>query len=165
MAITNYSELKASIADWLNYDSSIGVFTWKQDMRGPAKSGDVAGCVRPDGYITIKVNGKSYLAHRLAWIFAYGSEPPRIIDHVNGDKKDNSIQNLRNGSGGVNERNPVNKIKSSLLISGVRKSNKSGFQAYFIKDKKFTQLYSGDDFFEACCARKSWESKFWEGVQ
>lgn len=48
-----------------------------------ANVGDVAGCVDKDGYIQIRLKGKMYPAHRLAWLYVYGEWPQDEIDHIN----------------------------------------------------------------------------------
>jgi hypothetical protein len=75
------------IRDYLDYDPSTGKFWWK----------DEAGTLSTNGYRYIRVRGKMRLAHRMAWAIYYGEEPPKgtIIDHINGDRQDNRIANLR----------------------------------------------------------------------
>jgi hypothetical protein len=58
----------------LDYDPATGVFKWKR-AKGNASSGSIAGYVRKDRYIEIKVNGTTYKAHRLAWMLYYGVDP------------------------------------------------------------------------------------------
>src|SRR6056297_3111455 len=106
MSISTYAELKAAVLEELDYNSETGVFAWKRNGRGRFKrAGFEAGAMRPDGYRSICVHGKQWLCHRLAWTMHYGSEPPRIIDHIDRNKENNAINNLRDGTGGVNELN------------------------------------------------------------
>jgi hypothetical protein len=168
MAITNYTNLKSSIADEINYNPSTGEMVWKKSGRGRFKrKGAKCGSVRDsDGYITVCINGKQWLAHRLAWILHYGEEPPKIIDHINRDTADNRISNLRDGTSGVNEMNAKVHKRSPYGITGVRAASKEGnFQAYIAKRGSFKSFYHGDDFFEACCARKSAENKYWDAIK
>ena len=69
------------------------------------------------GYINIRVNNKTYLAHRLIWLYVYGKWPI-IIDHINGNKIDNRICNLRNAT---YQQNNCNKkfIENTSGIKGV----------------------------------------------
>lgn len=79
----------------LGYCSTSGVFTW---LRKPCKAihaGSVAGGYHPDGYIVIRIDGRLYKAHRLAWLHFYGEWPSLSIDHINGQRSDNRIANLR----------------------------------------------------------------------
>lgn len=78
-----------------NYDVETGVFTWRISSNGRIKIGSVAGEVMAKGYIRIQVDGKRYLAHKLAWLYITGSIPDGQMDHINQDKGDNSYVNLR----------------------------------------------------------------------
>jgi hypothetical protein len=62
--------------------------------RGCQKAGSIAGKVENNGYIRVNVDGELYLAHRLIWKMVY-SEEPDFLDHINMDKSDNRIDNLR----------------------------------------------------------------------
>lgn len=62
----------------LNYDPSSGLLTWKKDIRGGKKAGQIAGCADKLGYLVVKVGGRSFKGHRLAWMIHYGVEAPPI---------------------------------------------------------------------------------------
>jgi hypothetical protein len=106
-----------TVSALLDYNADTGVFRWK--VRRPnAEAGSIAGSARPDGYWKVSVGGKSYLAHRLAWLFITGEPPTGVIDHANGDKLDNRASNLRDVSQETNMHNQ----------RGVHKSNTSGYR-------------------------------------
>lgn len=104
------------LKELLHYDSDTGMFTWRAD-RGSAKAGDVAGSVDSHGYIRINIDGRRYLAHRIAWLYTHGSFPPNDLDHVNHSVADNSIKNLRLATRSENQQN-----------SGISSNNTSGFK-------------------------------------
>ncbi|WP_283648054.1 HNH endonuclease signature motif containing protein [Hafnia paralvei] len=79
---------------YLNYDEKTGVFTRKVSITNSVKVGDIAGTLSC-GYIYISLCGIRYRAHRLAWLYVYGNMPSCEIDHINRNKLDNRIDNLR----------------------------------------------------------------------
>ena len=105
------------LRELLHYEPSTGVFTWKITRNSRLKPGDVAGSVRPNGYINLGVAGKLYLAHRLAWLYVYGVWPERMIDHINRNKSDNRIANLRDVT---RAQNCQNTLKLSTNTSGFK---------------------------------------------
>ena len=93
------------LRELLEYDPETGVFKWRIAKRGPARRGSQAGSVARDGYVLIGVDGRRYLAHRLAWLHVHGEWPRYEIDHVNGDRADNRLPNLRVATLRVNRSN------------------------------------------------------------
>lgn len=68
-------------------------------------AGKIAGKANRDGYLSIKLKGKFFLAHRLIWLLHNGNWPQYEIDHLNGDPRDNRIENLRDVPHSVNMHN------------------------------------------------------------
>ena len=84
----------------LDYDPETGIFVWKDRTElTPCNRarivGKVAGCVSNRGYIQIKINLVAYQAHRLAWLIVFGKWPDKELDHINTNRVDNRIVNLR----------------------------------------------------------------------
>lgn len=90
------------------YDSDIGLFTRNVNINN-VKSGTIAGSPSNKGYMRIMADGVRYLSHRLAWLYVYGEFPADQIDHVNGNKADNRLSNLRQATNGENLQNYKNR--------------------------------------------------------
>jgi hypothetical protein len=101
----------------ITYEPDTGVFTSKISQ-GRIKAGGVMGYVDPRGYTQIRVAGKSYLAHRLAWFMHYGYWPT-TLDHINGSRSDNRICNLRMCNPTQNNWNRGSDKNSSSRFKGV----------------------------------------------
>lgn len=103
----------------LHYDQATGVFVWRINC-GTANAGDVAGCVKTSqGYRLIGVLGRLYRAHRLAWLFVHGEFPSEYIDHINGNRDDNCLSNLRLATNSENLRNAKKHITNTSGVKGV----------------------------------------------
>lgn len=88
----------------LDYDAHTGLFRWAESGNGRVL-GQRAGWIKSDGYIAIALNGRQYLAHRLAWLYVHGKWPAASIDHINGIRSDNRIFNLRDVPQSINNQN------------------------------------------------------------
>ena len=72
-----------------------GKLFWKVS-RGRVKAGSEAGVLQSNGYVRVKLNSKSYQAHRLVYMLVHGHIPNNLyIDHIDGNKSNNRIENLR----------------------------------------------------------------------
>jgi hypothetical protein len=89
----------------LEYCRETGMFKWKVRVNSKVPSGATAGTPQNNGYILITINSKKYLAHRLAWFMEHGEFPNGQIDHINGNRIDNRIANLRVVTTSENQHN------------------------------------------------------------
>jgi hypothetical protein len=132
----------SGIKDYLSYDPQVGVFTWLKSLSNRKKSGSIAGSLANTGYYEICYNSQRILSHRLAWFFVYGEMPNGVIDHINGIKTDNRIENLRCVSQMQNAQNTLTAQKCSK--TGVRgvyfKSNMNKWIAQITVNKKCNYL-------------------------
>jgi hypothetical protein len=92
------------LRELLDYDPGTGVFRWRAN-RGRVRAGGVAGSLSVSGYLKARVDGRSHWAHRLAWLYVHGEWPRGGIDHINGDRSDNRIGNLRDVPQRINAQN------------------------------------------------------------
>ena len=100
----------------LHYNKASGFFTWiAAPRRGRSYVGKRAGVIGNHGYLVIGISGKTYLAHRLAWLYVTGEFPKNQVDHKNRKRTDNRWLNLREASYGENLAN--SKIKSGKKIN------------------------------------------------
>jgi hypothetical protein len=98
------------------YDKETGKFFWLSTSRN---KGVYAGWCDTKGYIRIQVEGRTYAAHRLAWLYVYGRWPAGQIDHINRIPYDNRIVNLRECTNAENQENTVARITSKTGIKGI----------------------------------------------
>jgi hypothetical protein len=110
----------------LHYDPKTGEFTWIYRDTHKNKLGKQASIIRSHGYLNICIDSVYYYTHRLAWFYTY-KEFPKIIDHINGCKTDNRIENLRS----VDQKTNVENVLKA------RKHNKSGILGAFKSLDKF----------------------------
>ena len=84
---------QARLKELMTYDADTGVFTRHKSVQ---RGGKQVGCTpNKDGYFSAGIDGKTYLQHRLAWLYAHGVFPGGHIDHINRVKTDNRLCNLR----------------------------------------------------------------------
>lgn len=89
----------------LNYDSTTGIFTWRVKTGQRGQVGAVAGSKHKDGYLQIQIGGRKYLSHRLAWLHVKGEWPVYLLDHRDGNRKNNIFTNLRHADRSINSQN------------------------------------------------------------
>ena len=110
--------LQDNLKNEIKYNKETGEFWWLKSGRGKNVY-HPAGSLRKDGYRKISLNKTEYKAYRLAWFYVYGIFPKGVIDHINHNKDDNSIKNLRDVSLTENQRNRIKTIASSSNRLGV----------------------------------------------
>lgn len=98
----------------INYDPETGALTWKIKRR-KGNAGETAGSVSGGGYVQVGIDWGLHAAHRLAWLYVHGRYPDGDIDHINGDRTDNRLCNLRDVPRRMNAQNR----RATLALTGV----------------------------------------------
>lgn len=129
------------------YDPGTGQFVRLVTTSHNAKAGQVAGNLRPDGYIGINVGGRIHLAHRLAWLYMYGDWPQGEVDHINRNRSDNRIENLRDAPRSLNITNTAGRGVDGL--KGVSRIGERFFSRIRLADGTTKHLGTYDSPSEA----------------
>jgi hypothetical protein len=93
------------------------------------------------GYLLVSVGALVLRAHRVAWAMHFGTEPPKMLDHINGNGMDNRISNLRAATPAQNQSNRCVRRDSSIGLKGVVLHRSTGkYRARLWIDGKFRSL-------------------------
>jgi len=151
------------LKEFVEYNQNTGVFIWKKVNKYTKynKGKELGGIDESTGYKVAFVDGKKYRQHRLAWLYVYGEMPKGEIDHINQDRADNRICNLREVTHKENMKNKKISKKNTSGVTGV----------YFLKTTKkwYSQIRIDGDlkhlgYFkikeDAIKARKDAEEKY-----
>lgn len=150
----------------LNYDPTTGIFTRRVRTSNPVRVGDVAGSLNGVGYLNISIHSRLYLAHRLAWLYMYGEWPKLDIDHINRNRSDNRIANLRDVSRRQNLQNAGKRSDNTSGHTGVHwNKQRSKWQARIAPGQKTINLGLFESLEEAAAARKAAEKLYWADTQ
>jgi hypothetical protein len=85
----------AEARELFDYDPESGELTWKIRAARCVTVGARAGSLKRDGYVQVTFRKKCFQAHRVAWAVVHGVWPGNDIDHINGERSDNRLANLR----------------------------------------------------------------------
>lgn len=92
----------------LTYCRESGVLKWRYRISSKVKPDLIAGWLDEEGYRVVRVDGVNLRAHRVIWLMVHGIWPVSMLDHVNGDRADNRLSNLREATNSQNQMNKKN---------------------------------------------------------
>jgi len=144
----------------LDYNPQTGVFTWKVSIGQRVKKGQIAGCTHASGYRDIRVDGRSYCAHRLAWLHYYGEWPKGPLDHKDRDRANNAISNLRECTRSENGQNSTRSRGSSKYRGVGWHKSRNKWRARISVNNKLLHLGHFDDELEAANAYREAKEKY-----
>lgn len=140
------------VRDLFSYDAATGMVTRLVQRGNRAPAGADVGSADLYGYRTVRINRRSYKLHRIIWLHAYGVWPTGDVDHINGERSDNRLSNLRDVPRRTNLQNqskaPNNK---STGVLGVYRDG-GRFYARISIDNKSCHLGTFDTVAEASAA-------------
>lgn len=141
-------------SDFFKYEKETGHLLWKVTLSNRALAGSEAGmALNGSGYKDVRLNNQLFRAHRIVFEMHNGAIPNGMeIDHIDGNRENNRIENLRLVSRKENTRNKRLDSRNKSGVHGVYK-RPSGYTVSCSK----TYVGHYTDFFEACCARKAAE--------
>lgn len=150
----NMLDMRNELIRLYAYDPSKGKFINKFN-RGKSKKGKSAGTYDKKGYLTIAVCKRSMFVHRLAWLYMYGYLPENILDHIDRNRANNRIENLREVTNSCNMKNQKISIRNKSGVIGVKRSGRR-WHAYITSNDVTHKLGIFDNIDDAVRAR-------WEG--
>ena len=102
-----------------SYSPETGELRWAIKASRKVIPGNIAGCITHYGYRQVRVDGKFYKAHRIIWLMQTGQWPKDEIDHINGQRDDNRLANLREATSGENKQNLAKRSDNTSGHTGV----------------------------------------------
>jgi hypothetical protein len=117
----------ARLRETLNYDPATGALTWRIRTSPMCKLGQLAGTIsKTHGYRKIRLDDVYYTASHLAWFHFYGIPPVGLLDHKNGNRADDRIENLREATHSQNSMNMGRNGSNTTGFKGVAVFNQPG---------------------------------------
>ncbi len=89
-----------------------GKLFWKKPVAKRIKTGDLVGCKNGNGYLRVAIKYKYYYVHRIIFLMHHGYLP-KFIDHIDGNRNNNKLENLREATHSENAQNQKTPINNS----------------------------------------------------
>lgn len=146
---------QAELKELFDYCEETGALLWKVTKGRRTKIGGVLGldCISKVGYKVGRINGKLYNIHRLIYLYHFTNLPP-IVDHINGNKLDNRVINLRSANNQQNQYNRGKQVNNKIGYKGVCQNVCGKYRAQISVNKKKVYLGLYDTPEEAAQAYK-----------
>jgi hypothetical protein len=154
---------KEKLAELFCYEDGNLINKVQRGAKG--KKGQKAGCFDKEGYVVIGIDKKLYRAHRLIWLMNYGEFPSGELDHINGKRDDNRVENLREATSSENKHNQKKRVTNTSGFKGVSFCKKSEKWIAFVTVNKKQKNFGPFDDVEladlvACEARNKYHKMF-----
>lgn len=144
----------------LDYDPNLGLLTWREKPSKRVLLSAKVGHLEKHGYMTVKLHGRKYGYHRIAWLLFYREWPKNQIDHKDQDPTNNRISNLREANSAQNLQNRKTPKNNTTGVKGCSWSPAYGqFRVRFQKDGKSIHVGYFNSIEEANIAAKIARSK------
>ena len=174
MKIAHNQPTQEYLNECFRYDPKTGHLFWKvrplhhfnsshgMNITNSQFSNHRAGTLQSKGYVAVMVNGKGYRAHRIIWMMIHGLFPPDELDHVNHQRDDNRIENLRLATSQENKRNSSISRRNTSGVIGVCWDKRRGKWKAQIHGGGNRTIYLGDfvDKLDAIKARETANKKY-----
>ena len=153
------------VRELFDYDADVGKLSWKKLTPLREKKGGVVGYKHCMGYQAVSILGEEYLVHRIIWLWNYGYMPEHVIDHIDKDKQNNKLNNLREVTTQCNIRNSKLCKKNTSGVKGVSWYGRDNVWVSYIKvSRGVKSLGRYKDFVDAVAARLAGEQALdWDG--
>lgn len=110
------------LRELLDYNEATGEFTWRRTGNGRSAGLRAGSLNKSLGYVLLHVDGRKYYAHRLAWLYMNGRMPEGVIDHRDGNRANNRIENLRQAPQALNSANSKKHKNNTTGFKGIIKN-------------------------------------------
>ena len=153
------------VKDLFFYNQEEGVLYWRCNRKGHNVSGKPVGYKGSNGYLKTTINQQHIQNHQIIFLYCNGYLPENFIDHIDRDRSNNKIENLREVTHQCNLRNSKLNKNNKSGVKGVFKDGKyNSWIAQLQVDKKTIRVYKGDCFIEAVAHRLAAEQSLnWSG--
>lgn len=124
---TDWKLTRERLHEVLDYNLATGVFIWKIQVGRKSPAGKIAGCKpKRGGYRHIQIDGEDIQMHRVAWFYVHGRWPEQYMDHIDRNRSNNAIANLREATPAQNRCNSVCQGRNKTGLKGISFSKTMG---------------------------------------